>query len=600
VTASYKGVQWNRHKRLYDLAVVGGVIAIVGAWVVGSKVAHTGVNSVGDEVLVLRGLAIAAIVLLHIVLCIGPLARLSPRFAPLLYNRRHLGVVTFLVALAHAIIATGYYGGFGVTDPVSAVLLDSGDLRSISGFRFEVLGLLALAILFVLAATSHDFWLANLGARVWKWLHMSVYVAYAAVVLHVALGALQREPGPLGLLLLGAGVTIVSTLHIIAGRRARARDAQAASPQAWIDAGAVDDIPQDRARIVCVKGHEPIAVFRHAGGVSAITNVCAHQGGPLGEGKVVDGCVTCPWHGYQYLPASGQSPPPYTEKIATYRVRIDAGRVLVDPAAQAPGTPVEPAKPGAPAKPDPDEFYVGYLPTPRAQLRFVRAAVPALLVLCAAVAGLIGVTQRDPGPAVWSLELSPAIEGVVREHPYPMLELDTPEGPRLAMLVEVGKIGAQARVRGLDGRRVRVSGWPLDRDGRRIIELAPDPSGLVAIEDQPQVVPARAMVAGETVELRGEIVDYKCFLGAMKPGDGKGHKACATLCVRGGIPPVLVTIEPDGSRGYHLLCGPDGVSPMPGSILPLIGEPVIVQGTRFGATDLAVLGVLESGVRRAR
>mgnify|MGYP003753304843 CR=1 FL=1 len=46
-------------------------------------------------------------------------------------------------------------------------------------------------------------------------------------------------------------------------------------------------------------------------------NVCKHQMGPLGEGKIIDGCITCPWHGYQYLPANGQSPPPFTEMVKT-------------------------------------------------------------------------------------------------------------------------------------------------------------------------------------------------------------------------------------------------------------------------------------------
>jgi sulfoxide reductase heme-binding subunit YedZ len=47
-----------------------------------------------------------------------------------------------------------------------------------------------------MAATSHDFWLANLSAPVWKTLHMLVYLAYALLVLHVTFGALQSEVSP--------------------------------------------------------------------------------------------------------------------------------------------------------------------------------------------------------------------------------------------------------------------------------------------------------------------------------------------------------------------------------------------------------------------
>lgn len=48
-----------------------------------------------------------------------------------------------------------------------------------------------------------------------------------------------------------------------------------------------------------------IAVFRHAGAWYAVDGMCAHQGGPLADGVVRDGCVTCPWHGWQYDLATG-------------------------------------------------------------------------------------------------------------------------------------------------------------------------------------------------------------------------------------------------------------------------------------------------------
>jgi hypothetical protein len=59
-------------------------------------------------VLLIRALGTCAFLLLHLVLCIGPLARFDRRFLPLLYNRRHLGVATFLVGLFHGALATGY------------------------------------------------------------------------------------------------------------------------------------------------------------------------------------------------------------------------------------------------------------------------------------------------------------------------------------------------------------------------------------------------------------------------------------------------------------------------------------------------------------
>ena len=88
---------------------------------------------------------------------------------------------------------------------------------------------------------------------------------------------------------------------------------------------------------------ENIAVFKYDGKLSAIHNVCKHQNGPLGEGKIVDGCITCPWHGYQYLPENGQSPPPFTEKVKTYDVRVNGDTVYVNPKPHAEGTSRPPA-----------------------------------------------------------------------------------------------------------------------------------------------------------------------------------------------------------------------------------------------------------------
>jgi nitrite reductase/ring-hydroxylating ferredoxin subunit/DMSO/TMAO reductase YedYZ heme-binding membrane subunit len=344
MSLSYSAVGWNRQKKIYDLVILGGVIGYLVLFVGVGLLWH---RHATIETLLIRGFGTCALLLLHIVLIIGPLCRLYPKLLPLLYNRRHLGVTTFIVGLAHASLATFQFHALGDLNPFVSILAGNRRLNSLPDFPFQPLGLAALLILFLMAATSHDFWLANLSAPVWKRLHMLVYAAYALLIAHVTLGVLQAETNPLLAGTLGAGLIIILSLHLLAANRERTIDRPTASSTVnagdYVDVCAAAEIPEGRARIVTLGG-ERVAVFSYDGKVSALSNVCQHQNGPLGEGRIIDGCVTCPWHGFQYLPETGASPPPFGEKVPTFRVKVEAGRVLVDPRPNPPGTRVEPAR----------------------------------------------------------------------------------------------------------------------------------------------------------------------------------------------------------------------------------------------------------------
>jgi DMSO/TMAO reductase YedYZ heme-binding membrane subunit/nitrite reductase/ring-hydroxylating ferredoxin subunit len=346
MSVSYTWVTWNRQKRIYDSVILLGVLTYLAVFVAVGRLVFRPPGDFTYEALAIRGLGTCALLMLHIALWIGPLARLDSRLLPLLYNRRHLGVTTFLVALSHATLSTAYYHGFGNLNPVLSLLTANTNYMSLSRFPFETLGIIALLVLFLMASTSHDFWLKNLTPRWWKWLHMLAYVAYGLLIMHVIFGALQSERSSVLAGLLIAGLVLTVTLHLRAGLRELVRDRTPSGPleDGFVDVGSVDDIPNNCGKVVCLPGRERIAVFRYSGQFSAVSNACEHQGGPLGEGKVIDGCITCPWHGYQYQPQDGRSPPPFTEKIATYEVRLRGRRVLVNPEPKPKGTPVEPAR----------------------------------------------------------------------------------------------------------------------------------------------------------------------------------------------------------------------------------------------------------------
>ena len=342
MSVQYQAIGWNRQKRIYDSTLAAMILLYLALFAGLGAVVHPNATI---ETLLIRAFGTAALLLLHVILSIGPLCRLDRRFLPLLYNRRHLGVTMFTLALAHGVFAIVQFHVLGDVNPLVSVFVGNTRYASLADFPFQSLGFFVLLILFVMAATSHDFWLHNLSAPVWKRLHMLVYAAYALLIAHVTLGALQSETSPILAIVLGVGLATVLSLHVAAALRERRIDEapKTAGRDGFVEVCDASKIPENRAIVISLAG-ERVAVFRYGDRISAISNVCRHQGGPLGEGRIIDGCVTCPWHGYQYLPDSGCSPPPFTEKVPTYRTRVIDGKVLVHASPLPPGTPVEPAQ----------------------------------------------------------------------------------------------------------------------------------------------------------------------------------------------------------------------------------------------------------------
>jgi len=335
MSAGFQAVQWNRRKLVYDAILLGGVIVFIATFMTVGALRNPPGDMPAWIGLRIRAFGTCAFVMLTIILMIGPLARFSPRFLPLLYNRRHFGVLTFFVALVHAWSVVDWFSVQGAMGDLVTEMTNNSKFGQFIGFPIKALGLTGLSILFLLAATSHDFWLAFLTPRVWKALHMALYLAYGVLVMHVALGVMQEDQRAFIPILLGGSFALVTLLHLAAGWREReaSRD-----HHGWLVVGPPGEIPDKAARIVTAPDGERIAVFRDGDRIGALTNLCAHQNGPLGEGCIVNGLVTCPWHGYEYRLEDGCAPPPFTEKLATYRVRLRDGVIEVDPNALPPGT----------------------------------------------------------------------------------------------------------------------------------------------------------------------------------------------------------------------------------------------------------------------
>jgi hypothetical protein len=234
---------------------------------------------------------------------------------------------------------------------------------------------------------------------------------------------------------------------------------------------------------------------------------------------------------------------------------------------------------------DAKELYVGYLPIPKRYLVFVVPTVVVMVLGALFLAVVTAAAQRDPGTGRWETAGAITVQGFASADPYPIVRvfdgLEDGIGRDL-LIVSQGKLGAWDRVMPLAGQPVKATGFLIEREGTAMLELV---GGLEAVEPLPSVpetwqagasAPSGEVLGSRT--LKGEIVDSKCYLGVMKPGEGRAHKACATLCVRGGIPPVFRVKLEDGRRLHFVLTGADGAAADLDTVLPLVADPVEATG----------------------
>ena len=248
-------------------------------------------------------------------------------------------------------------------------------------------------------------------------------------------------------------------------------------------------------------------------------------------------------------------------------------RASVEPTESAES--VEPSREAVPG------FYVGYRAMPRAHFLALLAIAPLLIAAVFGGAWVLGKAQPPAGSGFWDRDVLQRHTGTIRMAPYPLLVKYEGGSANSYHLVNAGKHGAVGRVRELDGQVAAVRGTLLQRDGQRMIVLGDNPGDLRGMAEALATDAEHAQRSLGPRTLHGEIVDIKCYLGAMKPGRGKAHRPCAMLCIMGGIPPVLIVPNDAGLHTHYLLTGPDGdriSGEQLDALLPRVGLPVRVTG----------------------
>ena len=233
----------------------------------------------------------------------------------------------------------GWYFAFSPTPTLPALLgADAG---------FDVpFGIFAFLVLLAMASTSHDFWLAFLGPPVWKALHMAVYAAYASAVLHVGFGAAQDVRNPTAA---GGGGAVHGDGRAPCISRPPDGNAAATPPthRQWpTRPGWSPASPRTFPRTAPSSSARPRAKPWRSSATAAASPLSATFA-PTRTGRSAKAgwwtaASPAPGTATRYRLEDGCSPPPFTEHIATYRLRLDGERVLLDPRPNPPGTPAPP------------------------------------------------------------------------------------------------------------------------------------------------------------------------------------------------------------------------------------------------------------------
>jgi hypothetical protein len=240
-----------------------------------------------------------------------------------------------------------------------------------------------------------------------------------------------------------------------------------------------------------------------------------------------------------------------------------------------------------------DDFYVGYHAQAPARLAtWTRKVIVALMALAVGVPLLLAASQSEFADSVFEFGNVREFQGRITATPYPVLHDGEPH-----LLVAIGKHGVLEDLGASDGDFAAIRGQLIHRDGQKMIEVSDydvTPHGRIF---------KRAPRSLGQVDVTGEIVGSKCYLGVMKPGSGKTHRDCAVRCISGGVPPMLLIRDDSGNELRPILLDREGRDIGP-ELLELVGRPIRVRGDLYERDDLIYLladrtdySRLERGIR---
>lgn len=241
-----------------------------------------------------------------------------------------------------------------------------------------------------------------------------------------------------------------------------------------------------------------------------------------------------------------------------------------------------------------NDFYIGYLPkAPKRIARFAIAFVLIQFLIAGGAAYFLSFSHRTINNGVYEYGELTEVTGKLYLDPIPYIRIKEGAIGKNIMLIDFGKFGARASVEkiraavGGDLSKVDVtlSGTLIYQDGMTLMELTSSEKSLVTHSPGDSEMFIRPLI---NTTLKGEIVDPKCYFGSMKPGQSKAHRSCASLCIAGGIPPVLVVATAQNTAEYYILKGSDGRD-VNQEILDKVAQSVTITGQKTQINEWNIL-----------
>ncbi len=225
-----------------------------------------------------------------------------------------------------------------------------------------------------------------------------------------------------------------------------------------------------------------------------------------------------------------------------------------------------------------DSFYVGYVDrAPDGVRRTMRRLIPVLLALVIIPASLLVQGQKFD-ESVFEFGDVKEFEGVYHDSPVPYLLTDSGDP-----LLLVGRAKYAVRMEARSGSRIQISGTRIIRDGTVMVEMVPDSETLLA---GPAVTATATPHRVRTLSVEGEVVEAKCYLGVMNPGAGPAHRACARLCLAGGVPAMLHFTDRQPDDGHEANSGILVTGLSQEVLSRFAAQKVVVSGTEWAAGNL--------------